>query len=495
MKKFLFKFSDYSCYEGKDEAYIEYGKYVKISEKYFYDKNNKEHYKYFKILCNFVRKIKQKNYIEVNLSINEYEEIDNGIDSSYGNKIISRIMDINLDTGEISTKGYIGVLRGLIELEGEKYDVTVEIGSRFDTGEKQLFLRYLLSYIYDINLYEQLNPNADEYDSIWKWLTVIAFKYRLEKALNNGLLKKYKMFENNDDKVKGIIDIGKHIKYNVPFSGKIAYNKKELTYDNEIMHLILHTYDFLNKKFPDKMSKFINKNSKAYETICLIREVSPNYKNENIQSLISKCYMRINHPYYHNYEPLRKICLLILKNKGISFFGGKSSDIVGVIVNISKLWERFLYKIILKEIKEVKVDFQNEIRLELRINNENKEKYTLRADFVIQKEEFKYVLDAKYKIGWEEFILKSKIKHVLDDYRQITNYVYLLNAKWGGVIFPYKEIKQDLSGYQISFNNEKNFYLFGLRIPKDEDDSKRWLGKIKDNINSLTREIKYKIFR
>jgi len=58
MKKFLFKFSDYSCYEGKDEAYIEYGKYVKISEKYFYDKNNKEHYKYFKILCNFVRKIK-----------------------------------------------------------------------------------------------------------------------------------------------------------------------------------------------------------------------------------------------------------------------------------------------------------------------------------------------------------------------------------------------------------------------------------------------------
>ncbi|MFN3691305.1 MAG: 5-methylcytosine restriction system specificity protein McrC [Fervidobacterium sp.] len=443
-----------------------------------------------------MKKVKQENYIVIDIFKDEYEEDENDTEASYanyGNKITSKIIDINLDTGEINTKNYVGILKGYIELDGkEKFEVTIEIGSRFDTSDKQFFLVYLLSFVYKINIYEKLNPKDSENSSIWTWLTVIAFKYILENAFNNGLFKKYRSFENNDCKVKGVVNLERHIKYNIPFNGKIAYNKRELTYDNEIMHLILHAFDVLNKRFPDKISKFMNKTSKAYEAICTIREVAPNYKSENVQSLISKCYRRITHPYYHKYEPLRKICLLILKNKGISFFDRESSDINGVIININKLWEIFLYKILSEKIENTKENFkvnsQAKVVLQLKKTEDKEENFTLKPDFVIEKEKTKYVLDAKYKVNWENFISTSNITDVLDDYRQITNYVYLLNANWGGVIFPYKESKQDLTGYYLVHENEKYFYFFGLKIP--EENISNWNEQFKKNIDKLIEEIK-----
>ncbi|MBM7560463.1 5-methylcytosine restriction system specificity protein McrC [Marinitoga litoralis] len=496
MKKIKFIFSDYSGYKKDYKAYIDEKNYIIINEKYKYNKDNDKDNEYFQILCEFIKKFRTRR-LEIDISESYYEDNNENIDTKYGTKISSKIMDINLDTREIMTKGYIGVLRGNIELEGKgKYDVIIEIGSRFDKGKKQLFLRYLLSQVYKVNLYKQSNPKADEEDSIWKWLIIIAFKNRLENAFKNGLYKRYKRFEKNDCNIKGTIDIERFIKYNIPFNGKVAYNKRELTHDNDIMHLILHAYDILNKKYPEKISKFINKNSKAYEAISTIKEVAPNYKNENIKSLMLKCFGRINHPYYHNYEPLRKISLLIIKNKGVSFFGGKSSDIIGVIVNIGYLWEQFLYENVLKKIEEIELIYQDMIKLILKKEEEIIRKFSLKPDFVIKGGENKYVLDAKYKMGWEIFISsinsKPNIEYIINDYRQITNYVYLLNANWGGAIFPFRDNEQDLTEFHFTHNQNKHFYLFGLKVPNTED-SDKWLEIFNVNIETLIKKIESKI--
>lgn len=514
MEKIIFTFSDYSQYDKNDIK-----KYCEMENKQYNDEQ------YFKILSQFISQVKNEDLISIK-SYKEDEEDDNyNYESkSYGKKISSKIMDINLTEGKIITKCYIAILRGIVNLkdgdemkdtgdkdegkDGEQskkqkeeqvYDVTVEIGSRFDTGDKQPFLRYLLSSVYDfkdIKVNKKFNPKSDENDSIWYWLLIIAFRYQLENAYKIGLFKKYKRFEYNDSKVKGTIDINKHIKYNIPFNGKIAYSKRELTHDNEIMHLILHSYEVLNRRHPETLN-FISKQSKAYEAICAIREVAPNYKNENVQALISKCSKKITHPYYHRYEHLRKICLLILKNKGISFFDGQSSDIIGIIMNISKLWEEFLNESVLSKIKNTKVKYQNEIKLKLIKGEEKQKTFPLKPDYVIEKGNGKYVIDAKYKIGWQKFILESNIDYISNDYRQITNYVYLLDAQWGGVIFPYKkdnEGEEDLSGYYLDCNG-KLFYLFALEVPSTNNQNlEEWKSNFESKMKDITKEIEEKIY-
>ncbi|SHE39609.1 5-methylcytosine restriction system specificity protein McrC [Caloramator proteoclasticus] len=492
MQKVIFRFSDYSGSKNEENGkIIKNEQCVEIKEKYKFNKEDKEEDKYFKLLCKFAENVESKN----NDKQNEEDEYD--IYISYGKKISLNIMDINLDTGELRTKGYIGVLRKIVKLE-EDYDVTVEIGSRFDKCDKQFFLRYILSSISNYNKnynkkYENFNPKSDENDSIWDWLLIFAFTYQLEKAYTSGLFNKYKRFEYNDSKVKGVVDINRHIKYNIPFNGKIAYNKRELTHDNEIMHLILHAYDILNKRYPNEIFAFKDKNSKAYEAICAIKEVAPNYKSENVQALIHKCSRKITHPYYHSYEHLRRICLLIIKNKGISFFDGNSSDIIGVMVNISKLWEEFLKNIVLSKIKNenTNVEYQYEIKLELK---GKPEQFILKPDYVIQKEDKKYVLDAKYKIGWEKFISELNMEYIIDDYRQITNYVYLLDAQWGGVIFPYKD-NSDFNGYYFNYNGGKHFYIFPLKVPKYDDGTNPddWKKEFENNIREVIERIQNKM--
>lgn len=505
MKKIIFRFSDYSGYKNEDGEIIEKEHYVEIREKYNYKNENED--KYFNLLYKFIKDVKEENLINIKLGSNyeqneEDDEVDdNNIAKSYGNKISTKIMDMNLDRKEIKTKGYIGVLRKTVKLEeqdDDAYDVIIEIGSKFDKwsndneNNKQLFLRKMISSACNINLYENFNPKSDNADSLWYWLFIFAFRYQLENAYRIGLFKKYKKFEYNDSKVKGVVDINRHIKCNIPFNGKIAYNKRELTYDNEIMHLILHAYDILNSKYPNEVSAFINKNSKAYEAICAIREVAPNYKNENIQALIYKCSRKITHPYYHSYEHLRRVCLLIIKNNGISFFDGKSSDIIGVIINISELWERFLYNDILSKIKNenMKVEYQHEIKLKLEKEKKEIKTFTLKSDYIIEKDNKRYVLDAKYKLGWEKFVSEYDINYIIHDYRQITNYVYLLDAQFGGVIFPYSynEDEKNKNGYCFTYNGEKCFYLFALNVP-NSNNINEWIEQFNVNLDNLKKEI------
>ncbi|MCZ9999532.1 McrC family protein [Brachyspira hyodysenteriae] len=54
--------------------------------------------------------------------------------------------------------------------------------------------------------------------------------------------------KHNDANVKGTIDINRYIKNNIPFNGKISYNTREYSYDNNINQLIRHTIEYINTK-------------------------------------------------------------------------------------------------------------------------------------------------------------------------------------------------------------------------------------------------------
>ena len=106
--------------------------------------------------------------------------------------------------------------------------VQVAIHSRFGNSEKQYFLHYMLQKIFGINILNFENHMGS--DELWEFL-IYVFPYCLLRALRQGLFRAYRQYDCNDSKVKGAIDIARHLKLNLPFAGKIAYRMREYSSD------------------------------------------------------------------------------------------------------------------------------------------------------------------------------------------------------------------------------------------------------------------------
>lgn len=502
MKKVLFKFSDFSGYDSNLVGSIyEYGDKLVLENKYTFNSSTEE-VELFDILCKFVLDFNEHvdQVIEVKTKNKEIDEDyfeDENIKNipHTGNWITSKILDVDLQNRCVYTKNYVGILRTIMKIQldntmNKEYDVTIEIGSRFDQPGKYYFLEYLISKVILGRFIELSKPRANEQGSVWDWLVVYVFKYHLENAFKKGVFKKYKLFEYNDSRLNGTFNVSKHIKHNIPFTGKIAYTKRELTYNNEIMQLIITAFDFLKKKYPYIVNNIIQRGGKAFEAISTIKEVVHNYKTINKHELIYECAKKIAHPYYHEYESLRITSLNVLKNKEIGIFEGSSSEILGIILNISNLWEIFLEECIfdsyLKNINYVK---QHKVK----INVLNKE-INFRPDFFIEHNNNRFVLDAKYKMSWNRFVNNLDFQTIKDDYLQIVNYIYILDAKWGGVIFP-SISEYESKDYYFTIDSKRYFYLFNLSIPSYENEKTEhgkiieWRKKLETNIKKMADTI------
>ena len=94
--------------------------------------------------------------------------------------------------------------------------VQVAIHSRFDKdSEKQYFLHYMLQKVFGINILNFENHMGP--DELWEFL-IYVFPYCLLRALRQGLFRAYRQYDCNDSKVKGAIDIARHLKLNLPFA-------------------------------------------------------------------------------------------------------------------------------------------------------------------------------------------------------------------------------------------------------------------------------------
>ena len=143
----------------------------------------------------------------------------------------------SLDTGNIM--GFIG-----------RKDTELNICSRFTHRDEHgkllekndFFLHYLLEKVCHINLTNLQSTRTP--DSILNFLPFLFPQYLLD-ALRQGLYKEYQTRKYNNSNVKGIIDISRHIRFNIPENGKIAYNTREYSYDNPVTELVRHTIEYM----------------------------------------------------------------------------------------------------------------------------------------------------------------------------------------------------------------------------------------------------------
>jgi len=321
---------------------------------------------------------------------------------------------------------YIGVLH----YEDEEVQETITIGSRFDAGEQQNFLNYIFNKAYQTSgkIFEDMQPDSSV-DRTWDMLLMLVYRNQLADALRKGQYRCYRVFQHNNARVKGKIEITRHMKENPLFNGRIAYSTREYTVDNDMNRLILLTYHCLEERYGSMFLNMIHKEDAVRRGIQQLSNEVNNSQTMDPKEILKHTVKPINHPLYSKYEALRKTCRMILKRLGFNVYSQEGNKVSGVLIDIASLWEKYLDQVLLKDLGTT-IQGSHSIL---------EKKRTITPDFFIKD---KVVLDAKYRAAWGRNSLDDDAawdSGVRGDVFQVLAYMYALNVDKGGVIFPVEE--------------------------------------------------------
>lgn len=378
----------------------------------------------------------------------------------------------------------------------------IEINSRFSNiveGDKNTkskenvqdyFLYYMLSKVFAVNIVnmEVSGGSLKEID-----LLIFIFPRLLKEALRQGLFKQYVKKEYNDANVRGVININKHIRFNYPANGRIAYSTKEFSYDNYITQLIRHTIEYL---YTLRMGRALLNNDKDTEQcVRLITQSTPSYQKGNRRSIITENNRPLTHPYYTNYRALQSLCLAILKKERISH-GSQNNKVHGILIDASWLWEEYIATII-KETGFVHHTTSNSFKLFKKVETENKFQNII-PDYIWTLNDGKQIVaDAKY-IPLNRFD-NTDAERASAIYYKTIMYMYRFATNKGYLLYPYSKEENenennDVIDYEI--DNEKGCHLYKIRliIPECGNNYSEFKTNIAENeqvfINNLQKYIK-----
>lgn len=214
----------------------------------------------------------------------------------------------------------------------------VSIGSRFSQGEEDYFLYYMLARVCCINL---LNLEFSSQGRKQGFNLMIFFLPKLLKeALGQGLFKQYIYSEYNDAKVRGPIDINRHLRRNIPFNGRVAYRTREFSFDNPITQLVRHAIELVKKT--QWGSKIMNSDETAKSLIQQIISATPTYEERQRQNIININLRPVIHPFYTAWQPLQDFCLRLLRQENLSYGTDKHNKVYGMLIDVAWLWEEYL---------------------------------------------------------------------------------------------------------------------------------------------------------
>jgi 5-methylcytosine-specific restriction enzyme subunit McrC len=352
--------------------------------------------------------------------------------------------------------GYIGV-----------NDSSLTIGSRFqqDAIEKDYFLQYRLQKVFSLNILD-LKTNLND-ESFWDFLLICLFPYYLGKALNQGLYKKYEKHRYNRPDARGRIDIIRHIKLNHPFIGNIAFEVREHSYNNHVTQLIRHTIECIVNEH--KAGAIIAGKVPAYRA--LINQATSDYVRKDRASVVHANLQRLTHPYYTAYEPLRKICLKIIRKEGLSH-GRKKDRAYGLLVDGAWLWEEYLNTVLQR---------LNYIHPKNKLGSKGNPIYLFTNHSGQRFPDFyhvdnRIVIDAKYKKLDSGTIPR-------DDFHQLISYMHVLQNKTGCFIYPAKISMANELGVLKGFGGIVK--RFGFKVPENTSDFTEFVKLMEDSEHKL----------
>lgn len=385
-----------------------------------------------------------------NISLEDYPNLlvfpdsFSSYDRDFGKKVICSIADEGRKLCTNSMVGFIG-----------RNKTHLSIHSRFaDNGKEDFFLHYMLQRVAKINLFN-LQHTMDE-DSVFDFLLYL-FPLYLKNAISQGVYRQYITHKYNDANVRGVIDVSRHIKYNEPFNGAVAYTTREYSYDNHITQLIRHTIEFISKNGGDDI---LNIDEDTKQAVAQIIGATPSYLSNELQSIINKNLTPIAHPYYNEYAPLQRLCLQILRHEELKY-GQEEDEIYGVLIDAAWLWEEYLATILEGKYNHYLKDSGKRFYLF------KPKKQQIIPDYLSLDK--KIVADAKYIPLNEKIWFKEDSASATAIYYKTITYMYRFCSKEGYLFYPHPDeevspIKDEIIT-EIEGENGGSITKLGLRIP------------------------------
>ncbi len=384
------------------------------------------------------------------------ETIENSEDLDENQMIIQRIND-TYQTGNIM--GFLGYS-----------DERLIIQSRFSGEEKDFFLQYLLNRVFDFPNMVDLPADSNQDNKLFNYFLFL-FPVYLKRAMRKGVFKRYTQNKYNDDNIKGTIDIAKHIELNTPFTGKIAYSKREFSYDNNLMELVRHTVEFIKRK--PYGGQILNK---AKDDVKRVIEATPQYNQNDRKKIIElNTKYTVRHAYYREYSALQKLCLLILRYQNHAL-GSGTKQIYGILFDGAWLWEEYINSLISKWFYHP-MNKKGEGAQRLFSGNNG----LIYPDFISRNDSPRIIADAKYK----------RINNIGNkDYLQVLAYMFRFDAKEGYYFYPEPAETDDLkfqlnqgSTYESNVmpRGDVSITKHGMRIPSDVSDYDGFIVEMKKN--------------
>ena len=428
----------------------------------------------------------------------------------------------------IGINGFAGVIRNEIDWKGKKYEVTLEVRSRFDEEDKPWFLAAMLSQIIT-GEDEQTISTSNE---VWKgdmeifgFLSAVLFQNLLKRAYESGIYKTYVRIEHNDEKLRGTIDIARHLRLNAGRNDAvIAYNTREHSYNNMLNHLIIITWDCLRTRY----SGICDNLEKDTEFMRAIKNIEGfiGGKRAELSKCVNACRRSITGPYYTDYEELRKLCLNILRNEVSAdiFSGNSDQNVCGIVIYTPDLWEKYLERAVRKQLpQDIELKAQEELYTYQNYIDELKYNYTqkTRPDYVFYSNEPLFILDAKFRIfdAKEE---KNKTYAPWEvapadnaDYDKLLRDMVNFCAHAAAIIYPYRIITDEKKDNEnkvkvqpdyknkdytkphllSTINSTDHFYHFPVIIPHNTDsgskfkDWKDWCSELENETSSTVSQV------
>lgn len=406
---------------------------------FFQDNSKKDITDHLERECAALKTIANKSVKDLLYDNDDLLVYSNNNDDKIEDQVVFNINSDNI-LSTTNLVGFIGI-----------NDVKINIGSRFseDSG-KQYFIQYMLQKIHKLNLFDYKTTHDNT--NIWEQLLYLIFPVFLKRAYHQGIFKIYQKRHYNDSNVKGRIEIARHIRENLPFIGNIAYLNKEFSCNNRVTQLIRHTIEFISSK---GYSGVYTNDYVARNALQAIKSVTPDYNISDRLKTILQNRVRVNHPFFTEYEPLRKLCLQILNNDGLSF-NNNLNKVYGLLIDASWLWEEYLNTVLynLGFIHPENRTGRNKLKLFAKSQD-------IYPDFYDRKR--KLVVEAKYKK------LQDANKLNREDLYQVISYMYRLKAECGVILYPANsELVNTYEMNEESYGGANALFIkYSMNIPKE----------------------------
>lgn len=335
------------------------------------------------------------------------------------------------------------------------------------TGYSDLFFRRILNFC--CGLYADLNvsENSVESESIYSLLVQYLFLVSLRKVLGKTIPKKYVQLKNRGYEINGNIDIESYVSNDIlSFDKKITYTYSRRLEIQSIVDVLYTALDCCKINCGEGVPNLISFREHIKN---LYSGMKPSRVTIN-NILKEKCLK--NSLYADFIKPLEYARALIKHNDINAGGDSKTNGVSGFLVDVSFLWEMYLYNLMKMHLSDWEIDSQAEV--------------SFYADTFYRKSNFPdFVLRNKHT--GKIFVLDAKFKRMSysgidvdnDDIRQLHAYSYYFHLTEGerfagaGLIYPSKidrpENKNNIDNIYGVKTTENKFGIFSIKDPSEDE--------------------------